>query len=116
MPFNRSCLASRRRTKRSKTKSAARRAASLSTSAKPSFRILETHDLWAGDPAFIDLLARLQRGNTEFSSWWQAHDIRRSRAGVKRLHLPDQRTLKFQYASFQANDDPALKLVIFAPA
>jgi hypothetical protein len=25
-----------------------------------------THDLWAGDPAFLDLLDRLRRGSPEF--------------------------------------------------
>jgi transcriptional regulator with XRE-family HTH domain len=74
-----------------------------------------THDLWAGDPAFRDLLDRLQRGSPDFSRWWQAHDIRTPRAGMKRLHLADGGVLRCQYASFQANDDPALKLVIFVP-
>src|SRR5882762_9607524 len=35
-----------------------------------------THDLWAGDPAFVALLARLRDGSPEFAEWWEAHDIR----------------------------------------
>jgi transcriptional regulator with XRE-family HTH domain len=73
------------------------------------------HDLWAGDPAFIDLLARLRQGCPEFSGWWEAHDIRNVSSGEKVLNHPKKGTLRFEYASFQANDDPALKLVIYTP-
>ena len=74
-----------------------------------------THDLWAGDPAFLDLLERLRHGSPEFTGWWGAHDVRGVAAGQKTLHHPDHGPLRFEYASFQANDDPALKLVIYTP-
>ncbi len=72
-----------------------------------------THDLWAGDPAFLDLLGRLRCGSPEFAEWWGAHDIRGVASGQKVLNHPEKGTLRFEYASFQANDDPALKLVIY---
>lgn len=75
-----------------------------------------THDLWAGDPAFVDLLERLQRGSPEFAGWWEAHDVRGSVAGEKLLNHPSRGPLRFEYATFQANDDPALKLAIYTPA
>ncbi len=75
-----------------------------------------SHDLWAGDPAFRDLLARLREGCPEFAGWWEAHDIRGSVAGRKALSHPKKGRLRFEYASFQANDDPALKLVIYTKA
>jgi transcriptional regulator with XRE-family HTH domain len=75
-----------------------------------------THDLWGGDPAFQDLLERLRQGCPEFAGWWQSHDVGKSAAGQKRLHHPKKGQLRFDYATFQANDEPALKLVIFAPA
>lgn len=75
-----------------------------------------SHDLWAGDPAFRDLLARLREGCPEFAGWWEAHDIRGSVAGRKALSHPKKGRLSFEYASFQANDDPALKLVIYTRA
>ena len=74
------------------------------------------HDLWAGDPAFIDLLARLRGGCREFATWWEAHDIRGVADGRKRLNHPNKGLLQLQYASFQANDDPALKLTIYTAA
>ncbi len=78
------------------------------------FRI--THDLWAGDPAFLDLLARLRQGSPEFAAWWEAHDIRSAASGQKLLNHPTRGLLRFEYATFQANDDPALKLAIYTQA
>lgn len=75
----------------------------------------KTHDLWAGDPAFADLLARLTRESAEFGRWWKAHDIRDVAAGRKELAHPKLGKLRFEYASFQANDDPGLKLVVYTP-
>jgi transcriptional regulator with XRE-family HTH domain len=72
------------------------------------------HDLWAGDPAFRRLLERLHEGSHEFAGWWEAHDIGKAAAGQKRMHHPKKGALRFEYASFQANDDPALKLIIYA--
>jgi transcriptional regulator with XRE-family HTH domain len=74
-----------------------------------------THDLWAGDPAFRELLQRLQHGSPEFVRWWEAHDVRQLRAGQKLLRHPKRGSLRLEYATFQANDNPALKLVIYTP-
>ncbi len=74
-----------------------------------------THDLWAGDPAFLDLLERLRQGCAEFTTWWETHDIRNSGAGRKLLNHPQRGQLAFEYATFQVNDDPALKLAIYTP-
>ena len=74
-----------------------------------------THDLWADDPAFRDLLQRLRRECPEFALWWKAYDIRAAAAGEKRLHHPKKGLLRFEHASFQSNDDPALKVVIYTP-
>jgi hypothetical protein len=55
-----------------------------------------THDVWAGDPAFTELCSACASGR-------------------KSLHHPKLSLLQFEYTSFQANDDPALKLVIYTP-
>jgi hypothetical protein len=36
-------------------------------------------------------------------------------SGRKSLHHPDKGLLQYEYASFPADDDPALKLVIYPP-
>jgi transcriptional regulator with XRE-family HTH domain len=74
-----------------------------------------THDMWAGDPAFIALLERLRQGSPEFQRWWGAHEVRGTASGRKLLHHPRKGALHYEYASFQANDDPSLKLVIYTP-
>ena len=74
-----------------------------------------TYDLWAGDPAFLDLLGRLRQGCPEFTGWWEAHDVRGGGTGRKLLSHPERGLLRFEYATFQANDDPALKLAIYTP-
>jgi hypothetical protein len=75
-----------------------------------------THDLWAADQAFVDLLDRLRKGCAEFSGWWDAHDIRDMTDGTKLVYHPKKGKLRFEYATFQSNDDPALKLVICTSA
>src|ERR1700742_555679 len=42
-----------------------------------------THDLWAGDPAFRDLLQRLRDGCPEFAAWWETHDVGSAAGGEK---------------------------------
>ena len=74
-----------------------------------------THDLWAGDPAFVGLLQRLRRGSPDFTTWWEAHDVRGGGTGRKLLHHPTRGPLQFEYATFQANDDPALRLALYTP-
>jgi transcriptional regulator with XRE-family HTH domain len=80
------------------------------------FEFRAAYDLWADDPAFAELLARLRRESAEFESWWKTHDIRRVAAGHKTLHPTKKGRLRFEYTSFQANDDPGLKLVVYTPA
>jgi MmyB-like transcription regulator ligand binding domain len=75
-----------------------------------------THDLWARDPAFTGLLERLRSECPEFAAWWETHDVRDAAAGQKRLTHPRKGALRLRYTSFQANDDPGLKLVIYTRA
>jgi transcriptional regulator with XRE-family HTH domain len=74
-----------------------------------------THDVWAGDPAFAELLTRLRQGSPEFVKWWGAHEVHSTMSGRKTMSHPTKGVLHFEHTSFQANDDPALKLVIYTP-
>ena len=78
-------------------------------------RFRTTHDLWASDPAFHDLLERLRRGSPEFALWWESHDVRRDWAGQKLLNHPQKGLLRFEYTIHLSNDDPALALLIYTP-
>jgi transcriptional regulator with XRE-family HTH domain len=77
------------------------------------FRV--TYDVWAGDPAFAELLEQLRQRSPEFIAWWEAHEVRGTASGRKILNHPEKGRLQFEYSSFQANDDPGLKLVIYTP-
>ena len=71
------------------------------------------HDLWAGDDAFTEIVERVAAGCPEFHAWWDPHDIGAPVSGNKLLHHPVRGPLQFEYTTFQANDDPRLKLTIY---
>ncbi len=75
-----------------------------------------THDLWAGDPAFLELLRAPATGLPGIRRLVGSRTTSRaSIGGQKLLKHPSKGLLRFEHASFQANDDPALKLVIYTP-
>lgn len=71
------------------------------------------HDLWMGDAAFTALVDQLLDGCPEFAAWWAAHDVAAPVSGSKCLLHPTRGPMRFDYATFQANDDPALKLALY---
>ncbi|MFI9383276.1 helix-turn-helix transcriptional regulator [Kutzneria sp. NPDC052558] len=74
------------------------------------------HDVWAGDPAFTELAARLAAGCPEFSTWWDDHGIAvGSGSGRKVLHHPERGVVAYDYATFQSNDDAAVRLAVYTP-
>ncbi len=74
-----------------------------------------SYDFWAGDRAFIELRRRLRQESADFDRWWEAHDVGNSTGVEKLLHHPARGSIRFDTASFQANDDSSLKLVIYTP-
>jgi hypothetical protein len=65
--------------------------------------------------ARLELFGRLHANSAEFATWWRAHDVRSPASGQKTLVHPEHGPRRYEYASFQANDDPALKLAIYTP-
>ena len=55
-------------------------------------------------PAF-----RLRIGCPELDGWWALHDVRSAPAGRKTMRHPLKGELHLEYASFQSNDEPALR-------
>ncbi|WP_419827542.1 helix-turn-helix transcriptional regulator [Sphingomonas sp.] len=72
-----------------------------------------TYDQRAGDPAFEELVSSLNAASDEFRDWWRSHHVASPSAGTKTMHLSGQGGAAYVYASFQANDDPALKLALY---
>ena len=75
------------------------------------FRV--TYDQRAGDPMFQELVSDLSGTSDEFRGWWCSHQIATPSAGIKTLHPTGQDGAAYAYATFQANDDPALKLALY---
>ncbi len=71
------------------------------------------YDLWPGDKAFASLVDRVGATSPEFQKWWPEHGIGAPLSGTKHLKHPTLGVLRYEYASFQANDDPALKLALY---
>ncbi len=75
-----------------------------------------THDLWADDPAFVELLARRRVARARSSrSGGRPTTSAPAVSGRKQMSHPKKGLLRFEHASFQASDDPALKLIIYTP-
>ena len=74
-----------------------------------------THDRHATDLAFARLVARLSAGCPEFETWWNTHDVAAPVSGTKFLMHPTLGRVGYDYTTFQANDDPQLKLVVYMP-
>lgn len=91
-------------------------AASWADEARRMIALFRTnHDLYASEPAFVALVERLRAGSVEFAQWWDEHDVRSGVSGEKVLVHAQRGTQRYEYATFQANDDPALKLAIYTP-
>jgi transcriptional regulator with XRE-family HTH domain len=71
------------------------------------------YDMFADDPAFVELVERLRAKCPEFEGWWARHEVREPAGGHKTLVRPDAGPLRFEYTSFQSNDNPDLKLALF---
>ena len=79
-------------------------------------RFRRTHDLWAGDPAFVSLVGDLRERSREFAGWWDAHAVGSGGGtGEKVLVHPSDGPRRYEYATFQVNDDPGMRLTIYTP-
>jgi transcriptional regulator with XRE-family HTH domain len=72
------------------------------------------YDQRLGDSQFEALAKRLSDQCPEFGAWWTTYDIKMPTAGAKTVRPPGQPLMQLRYATFQSNDDPALRLVLMA--
>ncbi|UDL94070.1 helix-turn-helix transcriptional regulator [Lichenihabitans sp. PAMC28606] len=72
-----------------------------------------TYDQRRSDPLFEDLVLALDAGSMEFRDWWRSYRVATSSSGSKTLQPEGRNGTRFIYATFQANDDPALKLALY---
>jgi transcriptional regulator with XRE-family HTH domain len=69
--------------------------------------------LWAGDPAFDELITLLRTESVEFNKFWDEHGVRGQAIGKKKLQHSRDDVVMVEYATLQSNDDRRLKLVLY---
>lgn len=72
------------------------------------------HDLWLHDEAFARLVNRIEAYSPEFKRWWSEHRVSVPVSGTRYLNHPVHGPARYIYSSFQANNDGALKLAVYA--
>jgi transcriptional regulator with XRE-family HTH domain len=77
-----------------------------------SFRV--TYDFWAHAPEFIALKDELCLRSPEFRKWWKTHQIRAKHSGEKVLKHRKLGEIRLRYSTFQSNDNPDLRLVLYS--
>jgi MmyB-like transcription regulator ligand binding domain len=80
-------------------------------SALESFRV--TYDSWSHSPEFNALVGELRTESSEFARWWKAHEIHSKPSGRKVMVHPNLGRVSVVYSTFQANDNPDLRLVLY---
>ena len=71
-----------------------------------------THDRFADDPAFRELVARLRSDCPEFCGWWARHDVRASGGSRKLLSPRDRPSVEVEFTTFQTNENPGLQVTL----
>ena len=65
------------------------------------------------DPAFSTLLEEIFEVTPQARSWWERHDARPNRSGVKRVRIPDGRVVLLRQLVLESADDPAIQIVTY---
>jgi transcriptional regulator with XRE-family HTH domain len=76
-----------------------------------TFRV--NYDFWAHSAEFVALKDELRSLSVEFKRWWKAHGVRTKASGVKLIRHRSLGQMKLLYSTFQSNDNPDLKLVLY---
>jgi transcriptional regulator with XRE-family HTH domain len=80
-------------------------------SALESFRL--TYDFWSHRTEFNALVDELRAQSREFARWWKAHKVRPRPSGRKLMMHPTFGRVTVIYSTFQANDNPDLRLIVY---
>lgn len=76
-----------------------------------SFRV--TYDFWSHAPEFNALVDELTARSPEFAQWWESHEIRPKPSGKKLMIHPELGRIRVAYSTFQSNDAPSQRLVLY---
>jgi hypothetical protein len=73
------------------------------------------HGRHVGDPAFVQLIDRLNAASPEFARWWLRHDVRPQSEGRKAYNHGMAGQIHAEHLTFSMTDNPDLRLIIFTP-
>ena len=73
-----------------------------------------TYDFWAHSPDFVALKNERCSISTEIKRWWRAHEIRTKHSGEKALRHKRFGEKRLRCSTFQWNENPDLKLVLYS--
>ncbi|GAC1503295.1 MAG: hypothetical protein NVS2B12_14100 [Ktedonobacteraceae bacterium] len=68
------------------------------------------------DAQLSTLILELQRRSPEFARWWPRHEVQEQREGQKEFIHPLVGSLILEHNTFQIEDAPGLKMVVYLPA
>ena len=71
---------------------------------------------YTDDMQFAALIADLQHSSLEFARWRPRHEVQGRRDGRKELIHPQVGYMALEYNTFQVNELPDLKVVVYLPA
>ncbi|HEV2661767.1 MAG TPA: helix-turn-helix transcriptional regulator [Ktedonobacteraceae bacterium] len=68
------------------------------------------------DAHFDALILELQQRSPEFARWWSRHEVQGRQTGRKEFIHPVVGSLVLEHSTFQIEDSPGLKIVVYLPA
>jgi transcriptional regulator with XRE-family HTH domain len=80
-------------------------------SALEDFRL--TYDFWSHSPPFNALVDELRTQSPEFADWWKSHHVHPKPSGTKVMLHPRYGRIKVLYSTFQSNDNPDLRVILY---
>ena len=75
-----------------------------------------SHSLYHDDEQLNTLIRELQQRSPAFARWWSRHEVQERQEGQKEFMHPLVGSLVLQHNTFQIDDAPGLKMVIYLPA
>jgi hypothetical protein len=76
-----------------------------------SFRA--TYDFWSHAAEFNSLVEELRALSPQFQRWWKEHGVRLTPSGEKLMRHPRLSKIGVNFATFQFNQNPDLRLVLY---
>ncbi|GLV53809.1 transcriptional regulator [Dictyobacter sp. S3.2.2.5] len=72
--------------------------------------------LYRNDAQLSALIADMRQRSPEFARWWSRHEVQERHEGRKEFLHPQVGSLIFDHNTFQIEDSPGLKMVVYLPA